>query len=120
MVKANWWRPIPALALLFTAAVLSASAGTPEELPGLALGWPLLLHLERAVVLVAGLGIVVLVGARATMGRFPIRLGQIEYAVGRAVAEFDGRDDLRTERLAALEAAMAVMARECREDSRYD
>jgi len=114
MVKANWWRPLPALALLSATVALSASAGTPVELPGVALGWPLLLHLERAVVLVAGLGLVVLVGARATMGRFPVRLGQIEYAVGRAVAEFDERDDVEKERLAALEAAVAVMLKEPR------
>jgi hypothetical protein len=75
MVKANWWRPLPALALLGVAAALSATAGTPNELPEAALGWSLLLHLERAVVLVAGLGLVVLVGTRATMGQFPFRLG---------------------------------------------
>ena len=33
------------------------------------------------VVLVAGLAFVVLIGSRATMGHFPFRLGQIEYAV---------------------------------------
>jgi hypothetical protein len=49
MVKANWWRPIPALALLAVAGVLSTTAGTPNELPGIALEWPLLLHLERGL-----------------------------------------------------------------------
>jgi hypothetical protein len=104
MVKANWWRPIPALVLLLIAVMLSAAAGTPSELPGVALGWPLLLHLERAVVLVAGLGLVVLVGARATMGQFPFRLGQIEYAMEQMTAELDGTAQAQDELLDALEA----------------
>jgi ABC-type Fe3+ transport system permease subunit len=104
MVKANWWRPIPALVLLALAVILSSAAGTPSELPGVALGWPLLLHLERAVVLVAGLGLVVLVGARATMGQFPFRLGQIEYAMEQMTAELDETAQAQDELLDALEA----------------
>ena len=107
MVKANWRRPIPALALLTVAVALSATAGTPNELPGVALGWPLLLQLERAVVLVAGLGLVVLVGVRATMGRFPVRLGQVEYATSQAMSDFDETARLDGDRLAALEAVVA-------------
>jgi hypothetical protein len=107
MVKENWWRPLPALALLLIAALLSVGAGTPGELPGVALGWPLLLHLERAAVLVAGLGLVVLVGARATMGRFPFRLGQIEYAMEEMTTEFAKTVRVQGERLDALEAASA-------------
>lgn len=112
MVKANWWRPIPALALLAVAAALSVTAGAPSELPGVALGWPLLLHLERAAALVASLGFVALVGVRATMGRFPVRLGQVEYATGRVMSEFDKAARSDGERLDALEATVALMRAE--------
>jgi hypothetical protein len=103
MVKANWWRPIPALALLAVAAVLSTTAGAPDDLPGVALGWPLLLHLERAAVLVAGLALVVLVGSRATMGHFPFRLGQIEYAVAEINEQFEQTKRFHQEQMGALE-----------------
>jgi len=112
MVKANWWRPFPALALLAVAAALSVTAGSPNELPGVALGWPLLLHLERAATLVAALGLVALVGVRATMGRFPVRLGQIEYAAGRVMSEFDEAARSDGERLDALEGAVALLRAE--------
>lgn len=112
MVKANWWRPIPALGLLVVAAALSAAAGTPNELPGVALEWPLLLHLERAMALVAALGLVALVGVRATMGRFPVRLGQVEYAAGRVISEFDKAARSDGERLDALEGAVALIRAE--------
>lgn len=102
MLRTNWWRPIPALALLLAGTLLSASAGAPQELPGLALGWPLLLHFERGALLVAGLALVVLVGARATLGQFPARLGQIEYAVG----EFGKEAGRWEERLTEVEAAV--------------
>lgn len=94
--------PIPRALLLLAATALSASAGVPVELPGVALGWPLLLHLERGALLVAGLALVVLVGARATLGKFPARLGQIEYAV----SEFDKDAGAWEERLAEVEAAV--------------
>ena len=90
MVKANWWRPIPVLALLAVAATLSAAAGTPSSLPGVALGWPLLLHLERAVALVAGLALVVLVGVRATMGHFSKPRSPLR-AVLQTHSRYDGR-----------------------------
>lgn len=105
MVKANWWRPIPALVLLSLAVVLSSAAGTPSELPGVALGWPLLLHLERAAVLVAGSALLMLVGARATKGQFPFKFGQIEYAVEQAATRMNRTVDLHEQRLEVLEIA---------------
>jgi hypothetical protein len=58
-------------------------------MPGASLGWPLLLHLERAVVLLGVAGAALLVGVRAARGRFPIRFGQIEYPAD----EIDRRDE---------------------------
>lgn len=104
MVKANWWRPIPAVALLGGATVLSSSAGTPNELPGIALEWPLLLHLERGLALTGGVAMAVLVGVRATMGQFPFRLGQLEYAIKEMADQYDETDRFQWERLKALEA----------------
>lgn len=92
--------------LLLAATALSVSAGVPAELPGVALGWPLLLHLERGALLVAGLSIVVLVGTRAAMGRFPSRLGQIEYAVGRVVGDFSMDAGVWEERLGKVESTV--------------
>ena len=112
MVRANWWRPIPALTLLGVAGALSVTAGPPNELPGVALGWPLLLHLERAAALIAALGLVALIGVRATMGRFPVRLGQVEYAAGRVMSEFDEAARPDGERLEALERAVALLCAE--------
>jgi len=103
MVKANWWRPLPALVLLWLAVMLSWAAGTPSELPGVALEWPLLLHLERGVVLVAGLALVVLVGTRATMGHFPFKLGQIEYAVAEINEQLEQTKRFHQEQMGALE-----------------
>jgi len=103
MVRANWWRPIPALALLAVAAVLSTTAGTPDRLPGVALGWSLLLHLERGAVLVAGLAFVILIGARATLGHFPFRLGQIEYAVAEMNQQIELTKRFHQEQMDALE-----------------
>jgi hypothetical protein len=111
MVKANWWRPIPALTLLALATALSAAAGTPDELPGVALEWPLLLHLERGVALVAGLALVVLIGVRATMGQFPFRLGQIEYTIKEIADQHDRAGRLQWEHLKALEANAAAQRR---------
>jgi hypothetical protein len=105
MVKANWWRPIPAVALLTVAVMLSSAADTPNELPGVTLGWPLLLHLERAAVLVAGSALLMLVGVRATKGQFPFKFGQIEYAVEQAATRMNRTVDLHEQRLEALEIA---------------
>lgn len=110
MVKANWWRPIPALMLLSLAVTLSSTAGTPSELPGVALGWPMLLHFERAAALVAGFGLVMLVGARATMGQFPFRLGQIEYAMKGMTTELSSAARVDRQRLDELEAIVATLA----------
>jgi hypothetical protein len=103
MVKANWWRPIPAVALLGVAAALSATAGTPVVMPGIALEWPLLLHLERGALLLAGLALVLLVGTRATMGQFPFRLGQLEYAVAEINEQFEQTKRFHQEQIDALD-----------------
>jgi hypothetical protein len=55
---------------------------------------------------------VVLVGVRATLGRFPNRLGQLEYPTSSDIAEFDEAARFDGERLDALEAALASLGAE--------
>jgi hypothetical protein len=69
--------PIMAFAAAFG---ISLAYGSPKNLPGAALGSPLLLHALRASALLAVVGVVWLVGWRALHGDFPIKFGNIEYA----------------------------------------
>ena len=66
--------------VLAAAVFVSHKHGVPAKLPGAALDWRLLFHIERATALLAGIGVVLLVGWRATHGDFPIKFGQVEYA----------------------------------------
>ena len=69
------------VATVFGVALLASHRhGVPADLPGAALGWALLLHVERAAAVLAAGGVVLLVGWRATRGEFPIKFGHIEYA----------------------------------------
>lgn len=69
--------------LTLAAMVLSAAAGTPpnDELPPVALGWPLLLHLERGAAIVAVVAALSVVIWRASKGELPTRFANIEYRV---------------------------------------
>ena len=61
----------------FTTSVLY---GTPAKLPGVALGFPLLLHLERAAALLAVLAGVAVFAYMTSLGHLPSQLGNIGYA----------------------------------------
>jgi hypothetical protein len=93
----DWWRVPLVAAAIATGVGLSIAHGPPAEMPGVSLGWPWLLHLERGVALLAVAAAALLVGVRGTRGRFPSRFGQLEYDAGGLAAE-----DLET-RLRALE-----------------
>ena len=70
-----------AVLLVFGVAVYASHThGVPTKLPGAALSWNLLFHIERAAALLGAIGAVLLVGWRATHGDFPVRFGQLEYA----------------------------------------
>lgn len=84
----------------------SLLAGTPSDLPQIAMGWPLLFHVERATVLCAAVGVVLLVGWRASRGDFPVRVGQVEYAVREAARDVALREEALEKRLRRLETLM--------------
>lgn len=66
---------------LFASAVfMSTQATVPELLPGVALGWEALFHVERAGAMLGAIGVVLLIAWRALAGEFPIRFGNVEYA----------------------------------------
>jgi hypothetical protein len=86
----DWWRLGLVSAAVGALVGVSVAHGVPAEMPAASLGWPLLLHVERAVALLGLAAAATLVGVRATRGRFPVRFGQIEYPAddidGRALA----------------------------------
>jgi hypothetical protein len=68
----------------------SYGAGAPRPYPGIALGWGLLYHLERAGLLVGILALFALISWRALQAELPIKFGQIlEYAPPEALSLFD-------------------------------
>src|SRR5688572_26863295 len=67
------------LAALLGAAIAASFAGAPPDrpLPEVALGWSVLLHIERAAAVLLVAGATFLILWRASQGRFPIRFGNL-------------------------------------------
>jgi hypothetical protein len=106
----DWRRPryvrlAIAAAAIGVAASSSALAGTPaqDQLPDLALGWPVLLHIERACALLLITGAAMLVVSRALNGELPVRFAHVEYE-SATTAELANHE----QRLRRLEAIVAV------------
>ena len=101
------WRA--AVVVLFTGFFvwLSHRAGVPKKLPGAAFDWRLLFHFERAAALLGTAGVVLLVGWRAVHGKFPIKLGQVEYAQEQAEATF-ALNEAQERRLKVLEVLSGI------------
>jgi hypothetical protein len=90
---------------LFASAVyLSTQARVPEMLPGVALGWEALFHVERAGAMLGAIGVVLLVVWRALAGEFPVRLGNIEYAAKEAAIDAGELSRSHEPRIRLLEA----------------
>jgi hypothetical protein len=104
---------VPVLAFA-VAVTLSAVAGTPPRLPGIALGWPLLLHVERATALLAAVAAFALVAWRTARGELPVRLGQLEYERGMAGEAAAGME-AHERRLTELEGDVARLLSRGRE-----
>jgi len=112
---------VTAPVLLFgLACTVSVLSGTPPKLPGSALGWSPLLHVERAGAVLAAIGVVWLVGWRALHGHFPIKFGNVEYAdefrvSAEAATAHEGRlkaaettDELLERRLELVEGVLGL------------
>jgi hypothetical protein len=100
---------LAAVAVLFGLVVYASDhAGLPEKLPGTAFGWNPLFHLLRAAALVGVLGTVLLVGYRAMRGEFPIKFGNIEYAVKQAADRAEEATEAQERRLQYIEAILDI------------
>ncbi|HEY5815380.1 MAG TPA: hypothetical protein VIS95_03465 [Solirubrobacterales bacterium] len=82
---------------------LSTQATVPELLPGVALGWEALFHVERAGAMLGAIGLVLLIAWRTLSGEFPIRFGNVEYATRDVPGEAEATSDSHEYRLRLLE-----------------
>lgn len=94
--------------VLALGVALSTAQGTPGELPAASLGWPALLHVERASALIGIAAAVLLTGVRALNGRLPVRLGQIEYSAEEREQEIDVVGQILEQRLRTVEARLGA------------
>lgn len=90
------------------AVTWSVEAGTPDELPDVALGWDVLFHVLRTGALLGGAGIVLLVGWRAIHGEFPIKFGNVEYAAQDAAAAAEAATKAQEQRIRVLEVLAEI------------
>lgn len=108
-MDARGWRQVATVAGVLTlGVVLSTGQGTPGELPAPSLGWPALLHVERAAALIGIAAAVLLAGVRALNGRFPVRLGHLEYSAEEREQEIDAVDQMLEQRLRTVEARLGM------------
>jgi len=110
LIRAGSWlaRLLPVLALFAVLVYVSDQRGVPKKLPTVALDWTLLFHAERAAALLGTVGIVLLVGWRASHGEFPIKFGNVEYAVKEAAAKAETATEAQERRIQLLEALLDV------------
>lgn len=121
-------RPRRAWLLVLPAAYLAVLGGcwrygTPSKLPGVALGLPLLLNLERAAAIIAALAAILIFAYLTSRGFLPTGFGNVSYPdasrqheIERRVAELDGRIRQRLEPLEegkqTADAALPLIQRE--------
>jgi hypothetical protein len=110
MGAGDWWRTTTVAVVLSSGAVISTLHGTPNEVPSSALGWPLLLHLERSVATIGLTAAALLVGVRALKGVFPFKLGQVEYLAGHVDRDEQALVDSLEKRVETVERAVATVA----------
>jgi hypothetical protein len=86
------------------AVYASSRVGVPKGLPGVALGWPLLFHIERGAAIVAAVGLIALVLWRGVNGEWPIGFGNLfQYAPKEAVKVTADALEKQREKIAILE-----------------
>jgi hypothetical protein len=100
---------LASLAVAVASLVASYSAGAPKTYPGIALGWGLIFHVERAGLLLGFVALFVLVVWRALNLEFPIKFGQIlEYAPREVLPFFERMHVNLEERVATLEQEIRI------------
>jgi hypothetical protein len=73
------------------AFVVSLLYGTPAKLPGIALGFPILLYLERAAAVLAVMSVVSIFAYMTSLGHLPSQFGNvIRYPVADRQHELEG------------------------------
>ena len=78
-LKPSWWWFVLISASYAAALVASLCYGAPKHLPGIALGLPVLLHLERAGAMVAVVAAVAVVSYLTRLGHLPTQLANVGY-----------------------------------------
>jgi hypothetical protein len=94
--------------VLVAAIYASTRAVVPFRLPGVALGWTALFHVERTGALLGAIGVVVLIGWRSLSGEFPIKFGNVEYETKEAAAEAEEISESQERRIRALEVLVGA------------
>jgi len=105
--------------LVLTVAIYASThAAIPDPLPGVALGWTALFHVERAGAMLGAIGVVALIAWRALSGEFPIKFGNVEYAAKEAAAEAEEISASQERRIRALEVLVGARDPASLEDDR--
>lgn len=86
----------------------STRSAIPDPLPGVAMGWTALFHIERAGALLGAIGVVCLIAWRALSGEFPIKFGNIEYEAKVTAAEAKNLSALQEQRIRVLEVLAGI------------
>jgi hypothetical protein len=103
-----------ACAAFGSALYVSHKVGVPhnakgqEDLPGVALGWRLLFHVQRAGALLGIVATVGLIGWRGAHGEWPIKFGNVEYAPKQAVSVTADAIDKQNQRLSKIERFLRI------------
>ena len=103
MSRAKTLKAVVVLTIFAIAVATSVKAGTPAILPGAALDWTALFHIERAAAILGAIGLILLIGWRAMSGEFPIKFGNVEYAVKETAAKAEQAAEEQEHRIRALE-----------------
>ena len=100
---------LASIAVAAASLIASYGAGAPKPYPGVALGWGLIYHVERAGLLLGFVALFVLVVWRALNLEFPIKFGQIlEYAPREVLPYFERMHVNLEERVATLEQEITI------------
>ena len=121
MQRAEWtgtpgdWIRLAGVLLAFAAVVYASyKLGTPRDakgeikLPAAAFSWPFLFHVERSAAVLGAVGLVLLVGWRASYGDFPIKFGNVEYAAREADRKAEAATQAQELRLQYVEGILGI------------